>query len=73
MMIEGHAIDSKSRPLDSKSRQSCATRSFCASCGATEGLVQEPLESLVVFCADCAAPMSSIEFPEYYCDLGGGD
>ena len=24
-----------------------------------------------VFCIDCISPMSDIDFPEYYCDIGG--
>ena len=24
-----------------------------------------------IFCSDCISPMSDIDFPEYYCDIGG--
>ncbi len=48
-------------------------RRTCAACHSPENLILDDADSIVVFCRDCAAPMSALEFPEYYCDLGGGD
>lgn len=47
----------------------------CASCGATADLiVDEDLDVMaVVFCRECRTGISGMEFPEFYCDLGGGD
>lgn len=42
----------------------------CASCGATDDLVEDD-GSETVFCDACAAPLAELAFPEYYCDHGG--
>lgn len=45
----------------------------CASCGAEADLAPYDDEGSVAFCVECVAPISSIDFPEYYCDLGEVD
>ncbi len=44
---------------------------ICASCGSTSELVVDDPNSLAVFCGECSSPISLLDFPEYYCDLGG--
>lgn len=54
-------------------RQGPTTGPRCASCQTGDDLVVGNDTDEVVFCRDCATPISSLDFPEYYCDLGGGD
>lgn len=44
----------------------------CESCHTTEDLLPDEGAG-IVFCVDCAAPVSEIAFPEFYLDLGNGD
>ncbi len=47
----------------------------CASCDATEHLVVDDETGIddVVFCRECSVPRCAMDFPEFYCDIGGGD
>lgn len=43
----------------------------CASCGCRENLWfrEDPRNDVV--CRGCCSPFTALDFPEYYCDLGG--
>ena len=43
----------------------------CASCGQRDDLIfPEDLE-LDVLCRECRSPLMTLDFPQFYCDLGG--
>lgn len=43
----------------------------CVSCGfSTDFYVAEDQEADVL-CDECRSPLTTLDFPEYYCDLGG--
>ena len=60
-----------------KARRTRAEESVpeCASCHASDDLVTygDDDDIVVAFCDECLTPISSLDFPEYYCDFGGGD
>lgn len=58
-------------PIDLASSAWTGHPRACASCAATSDLVVAHDDADVRFCADCAAPLSEIPFPEYYLDIGG--
>lgn len=43
----------------------------CASCGDVEFLHVAEASARVSLCAECRSPFKSLDFPEYYCDIGG--
>jgi len=71
-----HAVarrQSRSRPNHHGRRYAAAhigDARACASCGAIDDLILND-DTETVFCEACASPLSSLEFSEYYCDLGG--
>jgi len=66
-IILGHVIAQSIVPRAEPARR-------CACCDTTDDLVVDGSDAEdVVFCQDCATPRSSLDFPEYYCDLGGSE
>jgi hypothetical protein len=43
----------------------------CASCGSASELIADDPDANVVFCRECSSPISLLDYPEFYCDLGG--
>lgn len=43
----------------------------CASCGSKSDLWIPEDPELDSFCRECRSPLTTLDFPEYYCDLGG--
>jgi hypothetical protein len=43
----------------------------CASCDASSDLYVADDPKADVYCRECRSPLTTLDFPEYYCDLGG--